>query len=163
MYRKVLISGMTAAAIVGAGGTALALSGSDSTTTSGSAATAPATSAPSADHGHQGRHGLNGQRAGKLLRRMAHGEFVVKGKDGKFETHQVILGTVTAVSATSITVQAADKTFETFSVTKDTKVRVRQDGRGVATTIGKVAKGDDVLVAGVGAAKPVANHIIDVR
>jgi Domain of unknown function (DUF5666) len=153
MYRKVLITGVTAAAIVGAGGTALALSGSDQTsgTPSNTTSSAPAKA---------GKHDHKGNR---MLRRLAHGQFVVKGKDGKFETHDIIRGTVTAVSATSITVQAQDKKSETFAVNKDTKVRVRDNGKGAASTISKVAKGDRVMVAGTGTSSLTAKHVVDVK
>ena len=168
MYRKVLIAGVTTAAIVGAGGTALALSGSDQPTAGTPTAAAPTTAAQStagkqAQQGKHDRQGLNGKRVGRMLRNLAHGQFVVKGKDGKFETHDVILGTVTGVSPTSITVQAADKKSETFSVSKDTKIRVRQNGKGAAGTIAQVAKGDKALVAGTGTSTLAAQHIFDVK
>jgi hypothetical protein len=153
MYRKVLITGVTAAAIVGAGGTALALSGSDQTSGTPSSTTSSAP-AKAGKHDHRGN---------RMLRRLAHGQFVVKGKDGRFETHDIIRGTVTAVSATSITVQAQDKKSETFAVTKDTKVRVRDKGKGAASTISKVAKGDRVMVAGTGTSALTAKHVVDVK
>ncbi|WP_375480495.1 hypothetical protein [uncultured Jatrophihabitans sp.] len=154
MYRKILIGGMTAAAIVGAGGAALAVTGSDATT-SGAAAT---TSAAASQHAAKGKQGKN-----KLLRRLAHGQFVTKGKGGVFVTHDLIRGTVTSVSATSITVEAADKKSETFVITKDTKVRMREDGKGSASTISKVATGDKVAVAGTGASTFTAKHVVDVK
>src|SRR5690242_7528030 len=98
MYRKILIGGVTAAAIVGAGGTALAVSGSDSPT-SGNPIAAAATQNPA-----KGK--ANGKANHRLLRRLSHAQIVTKGKDG-FVTHDLIKGSVTAVSATSITVQAA--------------------------------------------------------
>ena len=120
MYRKVLVAGATAAAIVGAGGTALALSGDDGTSsTNGTVATATAA-------GHSKAKGK-----GRLLRRMSHAQIVTRNKTG-FVTHDLIRGTVTAVSATSITVQAADKTTQTFVVNGDTKVRQRTSGKGAA-------------------------------
>ncbi len=155
MYRKVLITGVTAAAIVGAGGTALALSGSDQTSGTPSA-TSSSSPAKAGKHDHKGR-------GAKVLRRLAHGQFVVKGKGGTFETHDIIRGTVTAVSATSVTVQAPDKKSETFAVNKDTKVRVRDNGKGAASTISKVAKGDHVMVAGTGTTSLTAKHVVDVK
>ena len=153
MYRRILIGGVTAAAIVGAGGTALAVSGSDSP------------SSPSGSGSTSGQHDKQGKKGGKhkLLRRLEHGQFVTRGKDGKTVTHDLIRGTATSVSATSITVQAADKKSETFSVTKDTKVRVRDNGKGAASTISKVAKGDPVVVAGTGTSKLTAMHVVDVK
>jgi hypothetical protein len=152
MYRKILLSGVTAAAIVGAGGTAIALTGSDSTTgTPSSASTAPAPA------GH-----AKGKDKGKLLRRLAHAQIVTKGKLG-FVTHTLINGTVTSVSATSITVQAADKTSDTFVVDKNTKVRLRTNGKGADSSIDKVAKGDHVAVAGTGTSTVTAKHVLDIK
>jgi hypothetical protein len=152
MYRKTLIGGVTAAAIVCAGGTALALSGSD--TTSGTPAAGTATTAQ--------QHRLLG-RGKLLLRRLAHGELVVRGKDGTFVTHDVIVGKVTAVSSDSITVIAADKTSETFAITGDTVVRMRTNGSGARSSIDKVADGDTVLVAGTGTSTLTAKHVLDVK
>jgi len=151
MYRKVLVGGLTAAAILGAGGTALALTGSD------------------ASSGGSGLASVAGDRSGhhpkgkaRLLKRLSHAEIVTHGKKG-FVTHALIKGTVTAVSPTSITVQAADKTSETFVIDKDTKVRARSGGKGTASSIDEVAKGDQVLVAGTGASHPTAKHVVDVK
>jgi hypothetical protein len=152
MYHKSLIAGATAAAIVGAGGTALAVSGSDSPAAAPAAQAAQATAA---------KHPLKLLGKGKL-RRLAHGEVVLRGKDG-FVTHDFIAGTVTAVSSSSITVQAADKTSETFAITKDTKVRMRSNGNGSASSIGNVADGDHVLVAGTGTSTLTAKHVLDVK
>lgn len=149
MYRKILIGGMTAAAIVGAGGTALALSGSD--TTSGAPAAATVASAQSGRADHPLLH-----RDGRLLRRVAHGQIVVKGKDG-FVTHDLIVGTVTAVSPNSITVKADDGTSETYVVNGGTKVRVLGTG---TSSIDKIATGDRVGVAGTGTSTLTAKHVI---
>jgi|tagenome__1003787_1003787.scaffolds.fasta_scaffold20809142_2 hypothetical protein len=152
MYRKVLVGGMTAAAILGAGGTALALTGSGTAST-GAGTTASATG--SARPGHA-------KGKARLFRHLSHGVIVTHGKNG-FVTHDFIKGAVTAVSATSITVQAADKTTQTFVVNKDTKVRVRSGGKGAASTIAKVAKGDQVILGGTGTSTRTAKHIVDVK
>lgn len=176
MYRKVLLGGVTAAAIVGAGGTAIALTGSDSLTPTPTPSTSNAKPAPghkNADH-KKGKHGMAGK-----LGRLAHGEFVTKGKDGNFVTHDLINGTVSAVSATSITVVAADKKSETFSVTKDTKVRERtitakadkpktkadksKHKKASESSISKIATGDRVLVAGTGTTTMTAQHILEIK
>jgi len=148
MYRRVLVGGLTAASILGAGGTALALTGSDGPTGS------PAKSGSYA--------GQLGHGKARLLKRLQHAEIVTKNAKG-FVTHELIKGTVTDVSATSITVQAADKTSETFTVNGDTKVRVRSGGKGSASSIDKVAKGDQVFVAGIGASSPTAKHVVDIK
>jgi hypothetical protein len=155
MYRKTLIGGATAAAIVCAGGTALALSGSAATP-----ATPAAPHATTAAKAHQHQHGLFG--GGKKLRRLAHGQLVIRGKNG-FVTHDLINGTVTAVSSDSITVSAADKTSETFVVTHDTKVRIRSNGKGSASSIDKIADGDHVLVVGTGTSTRTAKRVVDVK
>lgn len=179
MYRKVLLGGVTAAAIVGAGGTAIALTGSDSLTPTPTPSTSNAKPGPghkNADH-KKGKHGMAGK-----LGRLAHGEFVTKGKDGKFVTHDLINGTVSAVSSTSITVVAADKKIETFSVTKDTKVRERtitakadkpktkadkskqkKKKKASESSISKIATGDRVLVAGTGTTTMTAQHILEIK
>ncbi|MFN2562473.1 MAG: hypothetical protein ABR571_14425 [Jatrophihabitans sp.] len=150
MYRRILLGGITAAAIVGAGGTAIALTGSDSTNGT-TTATASA---------HPGKDKMKGK--GKLLRNLAHAQIVTKGKDG-FVTHTLINGTVTSVSATSITVQAADKHSQTFVVDKDTKVRMRTNGKGAASSIDKVAKGDHVMATGTGTSTVTAKHVVDIK
>jgi hypothetical protein len=150
MYRRILLGGVTAAAIVGAGGTALAITGSDQST-----AGTPSSTSTAAPQKHA-------KGKGKLLRRMQHAEIVTKGKNG-YVTHELINGTVTAVSATSITVQAADKKSETFVISKDTKVRMRTSGKGAASSIDKVAKGDHVVVAGTGTTTLTAKHVVDVK
>ena len=158
MYRKVLISGVTAAAIIGAGGTALAVTGSDSSSTP---AKPGSSSSSTAKHDHHGKNGKKGKKG--MLRRLEHGQFVTRGKDGKTVTHDLIRGTVTSVSATSITVQAKDKKSETFAVTKDTKVRVRENGKGAESSISKVAKGDRAEVAGTGTSTYTAQHVVAVK
>lgn len=163
MYRKILVGGVTAAAIVGAGTAAFATTGSDVTAGTPVAAaavsSAPTPGATSGKHkGHKG-HG----RGGALLRRAAHGSAVVKTKKG-YETIDFIRGSVTAVSAGSISVQAGDKTTETFTVTKTTKVRARTagtKGKGATSSIAKVATGDSVVVLGTGSSTKTATRVVD--
>jgi hypothetical protein len=166
MYRKILISGVTAAAIVGAGGTALALTGSDQPATgSGTSSSAAGSTAK-----HATKHA---NRQGRMLRRLSHGQFVTRGKNGTFVTHDLITGTVTSASSSSITVQAADKTSETFAVNKDTKVRERTLGKKgtngkrtggsvKAGSLSDLAKGDHVIVTGTGASTKTAKRIVEV-
>jgi len=84
-------------------------------------------------------------RAGAVTRRTVHGEFVVKGKDGKYVTTEVQRGAVTAVSPTSVTVKSADGFSATYKINADT--RIRKDGKQAA--IGSVKVGDPVLVLAV--------------
>lgn len=157
MYRRILIGGVTAAAIVGAGGAALAATGSDSTNSAGSSSHQSATA-----RSHDGKKGRQGKRmkGRRLLRRVDHGQFVVHTRKG-FVTVQLIRGTVTDVSASSITVTSADHVTDTFAVTPDTKVHKRVDGKPAASTIGAVAKGDHVVVGGTGATNPSARRVFD--
>jgi preprotein translocase subunit YajC len=155
MYRRVLLGGVTAAVIIGAGGTALAFTGSDQPTPGTPTATSTSSAQqPAKDKAAKGK--------GKLLKRLSHGQLVTRGKGG-FVTHDLITGTVTSVSSTSITVQAADKTSEKFVVNKDTKVRVRTKGKGTASSIASVKKGDHVVVAGTGTSTYTAKHVVDVK
>lgn len=62
--------------------------------------------------------------------RPLHGETVVKKADGTVVTLRMVSGTVTAVSATSITVTAEDGYVGTFTVTSDTEVRAGLPVRG---------------------------------
>jgi hypothetical protein len=145
MYHKILIGGMTAAAIVGAGGAALAFSGS------GPLGNAPASTNASAHRGLMHGH--------RWLKRVAHGE-IVTASDNGFVTHDFINGTATSVSATSITVRSADETSETFVVNSDTRVRVRGDHQRGLSKIAEVKQGDHVVVAGTGTSTLTAKHVV---
>jgi hypothetical protein len=148
MYRKIVIGGAAAAAVLGAGGAAFATTGS---------ATAPngGTSAHPGAAAHPPRH----LRA--PLRSAVHAQVVVRGKDGRFVTHDEIRGIVSAVSPTSISVRAADKTSETYVINSGTKVRVRTDGKARPGSPSSVHTGDRVIVLGVGASTRTARHIVD--
>jgi hypothetical protein len=155
MYRKIAVAGATAAAIVGVGTAALATSGTGSTAGSGSHA------------GAKQAHHKKQHRPAQALRRGVHGELVTKGKDG-FVVHSGIRGAATSVSATSITVKAADGYSETFTLTKATKVRERPSsgrGKGTAGTAADLKSGDQVAVIGkkaeTSSAKPSATVVID--
>lgn len=154
MYRRVLIGGVTAAAVLGAGGTAMALTTSGTTSGSPSGSSSSSSSAPA--------HAKAKGRAGALLRHLSHGQIVTHGKNG-YVVHDLINGTVTAVSSSSITVQAGDKASETFAINKDTKVRMRTNGHGAASSISAVHTGDHVVVAGTGAHTYTAKHVVDVK
>ena len=155
MWKNIAIGGAVAAAIVGVGTASVALTGSDSTSPSSS------TSAATPDHAGRllGRHPL--ARLGNLL----HGQWVTKNKDGKVVTHDAIHGSVTAVSATSITVKASDGVSQTYVVNSDTKVRQRTEGKrrsGEDSDISKVKDGDNVAVLGTGTDTLTATAVIDI-
>jgi hypothetical protein len=153
MYKKIAAVAGTAAAIVGVGTAALATSGSDPTT-SGSGR---------AGHHSQGAHR---RHLKAFLRHTVHGEVTTKNKDG-YITHSAVRGTVTALSPSSITVKALDGFSETFTLTKDTKVRERTPGQHGATTgvVSDVKSGDRVAVVGKApehaTAAPTAQVVID--
>ncbi|MDQ6848747.1 MAG: hypothetical protein M3070_01910 [Actinomycetota bacterium] len=159
MFRKLALAGATAAVVVGVGTTALAVSGEPQTTTGHAAGTSKHAS------------GKHGKRAGlrKALRHVAHAEFVTKGKDAGFVKHDAIVGQVTSVSATSISVKAADGVSMSFVVDNATHVRKRADSAGKAkgapAKITDVGSGDQVAVLGkepaTSTANPTATVVID--
>ncbi|HZC71560.1 MAG TPA: hypothetical protein VE442_12775 [Jatrophihabitans sp.] len=154
MYRKILVGGVTAAAIIGAGGAALALSGSNGT--EGTQVTTTSTD-------QSGLRPLGElrrlRRDARLLRHVAHGEVVINGQDG-YVTHDFVAGMVTSVSSSSITIRSGDGTSETYAVTKDTRVRVLGDRARGLSSIGDIATGDHVGVAGTGTSTLTAKHVI---
>lgn len=152
MWKKIAIAGGVCAAVAGIGTAAVATSGSSST--SGAPASSSTTTAPK-DHAGGKDH------AAKALRHALHAQWVTKDKDGKFVTHDAIRGTVAAVSATSITIRAEDKTSQTFTVNAATKVGVRANGKGAKATITQVHSGDKALVIGTGTTTLTANGILD--
>jgi hypothetical protein len=148
MYRKLIVAGAAAAAIVGSGTAAMALTGS--TTPSGSSpagSTAKAAPARSLER--------------TLLRRTVHGQFVTRDKSGHYVTHDYARGKVSGVSTQLIVVHTADGTSQRFQVTSATKVRLRSNGKGTAGKITDVHVGDTVLVGGVGSGTPSAGHVLD--
>lgn len=151
MWKKVLISGAVGAAILAAGGTALAASGA------GSPSPAPATTS-SGQTAHAG-HPEAALRVRAVLRRTLHATWTT-GRDGSFTTHDAIRGTVTAVSPSSVTVRAADGTSETYAVTPSTKVR---DKGALKTTVSitSVHTGDTAAVLGTGTGSLTATQIVD--
>lgn len=181
MFKKaVVIAGLSAAALGVGGGVAWAASsgtvgaavapvaavsstGSASAASSTAPAPTPAPGAANAHPDHQRKHGAAG-RAGERRapwNRAAHAQWTAKDKTGAFITHDAIRGTVTAVSATSITVKAADATSQTYVVTSTTKVHRKGDAKGQAGTIAQVKVGDEVGVLGTGTSTLTATHVMD--
>ena len=90
-----------------------------------------------------------------------HAEWVTKGDNNTYVTHEAILGQVTAVSSTSITVKSTDGTSMTFAVTADTKVHQRQaKGSTTTPTIADVKTGQTVLVGGEKSPDLTAKNIV---
>lgn len=102
---------------------------------------------PDGRHGHGRRDALGALGAlGHLKTGMfggvLHGQAVVRAADGTFSTVHGQTGTVTAVSATSITVRSDDGFSKTYVVTPDTRVNAARDGLDsikVEATVGLVA------------------------
>jgi hypothetical protein len=122
--------------VVAIAGVALA----DPTTTTSPGPTA-STQARPAGKPHVRGDQRNG-RVGRLGKKAVRGEFVVKGKDGKFVTVLSQRGLVTAVDPASITLKSADGFTASYTLTSATKVR----RAGAAATIGDVKVGDPALV-----------------
>lgn len=158
MFRKVAIAGATAAVILGAGTAALATSG-DSSSTSGT----PASSSTSSTNAHGAGFGRFAKRhpgiAAAIAHHAVHGQIVTTDSSGHYVTHDGIIGTVSAVSPTSITIKSGDGFVQIYTVNADTKVRVKPNGK--ASTISEVKVGDKVGVVGTGATSPVATYVLD--
>lgn len=87
---------------------------------------------------------------------LVHGAFTVPKAGGGYQTLDVQRGTVTAVSATSVTVKSADGYTATYNVTSKTVVDAEAAG------IGSVKKGDTiVLFATVSGGTATASNIMD--
>jgi hypothetical protein len=160
MFRKVAIAGATAAVIVGAGTAALATTG-DNSGTSGTPSTATtAASSTTAKAGNLSRFARRHPGIAALISHHAvHGQIVTSDGNGKYTTHDGILGTVSAVSSTSITIKSGDGFVQTYVINSSTKVRVRPDGKN--STIGQVHVGDSVGVVGTGTGSPLATYVVE--
>ena len=130
--------------------------------TSGAAAVSPAggaaaTPSPSARPAfpHRSRPGGMGFGLGGVFGAV-HGEFVVPKSGGGFQTIDTQRGSVTAVSATSITVKSADGFIKTYQVLSSTNVDAQRNG------IGSVKTGHQVVVtATVSGGTATAVSILD--
>jgi hypothetical protein len=164
MVKKVVIAGLAAATVLGAGTAALAASGSSgsaSPSASSSPGPGPGNPAPGPGNAANGKARQALRRPGlALARRALHGSWVTRNGSSGFVTHDAIRGQVTAVSAGSITVKAADDVSQTYAVTGDTKVHLR-GAKGKAGTIGEVKTGDRVIVLGTGTGSLTATQVLD--
>jgi hypothetical protein len=154
MLKKVALVGITAAAIVGTGTAALAASATS--TPSATPAAKPAASAAT----HAKKAGMKHAGGFESLHGAVKATWVTENKKtSTFITHDAIRGTVTAVSPTSITLSAADKTTETYSIASTTKIHTRAVKKGAV--IGDVKVGDTAVVAGTGTTSLAATQILD--
>ncbi len=171
MWRKATIGGLAALAIV-AGGAGVTIAHAAQTSTGPTVASADptgtATPSPSATGkpAKAARADKGGRVAAKQIlgkvKDFQHAEWVTKGDGNTYVTHEAILGEVTAVSATSITVKSTDGTSMTFAVTADTKVHQRQPRARPPRppTIADVKTGQTVLVGGEKSPDLTAKNIV---
>lgn len=124
----------------------------------GSASPSPATSAPP-KAGIRHGFGFFGAGLGGLALGAAgviHGQVTEPKSGGGYQTVDIQLGTVTAVSSSSITVKSADGYTATYAVASSTEVNAQAAG------IGTVKVGNSVdLTATVTSGKATADSIID--
>ena len=146
------VAGVVAAGVLGTAGVAAATS--NDSTPAPSASAAPSSPATPGDKAHH-RKGKRAERA--LIGRGMHGEWVVKGKDGKPVTLETIRGTVTAVGSSKLTVKAEDGFSETFATNSDTKVR------GGADALGDVKVGARGAVIGVKSGNTITARVVRLR
>ena len=167
MWRKATIGGLAALAIVAGGagvGIAHAAQTSAAPTVATADPTATATPSPTAT-GKPAKAAKGGRVAAKQIlgkvKDFQHAEWVTKGDNNTYVTHEAILGQVTAVSSTSVTVKSTDGTSMTFAVTADTKVHQRQaKGSTTTPTIADVKTGQTVLVGGDKSPDLTAKNIV---
>jgi hypothetical protein len=144
-------------ALGGAGISFAASSGSSSSST-----TTPSTTPAKPGHGPRAfRPGLPGFGGFGLfggLGPVVHGTATVRTRSGGYQTIAFQVGSVTAVSSTSITVKSTDGVSQTYAVTATTIVNAQRDG------IGSVASGDQVRVIATqpGPNNGTATNITDV-
>jgi hypothetical protein len=158
------VAGVAAAGVLGTAGVAAATS-NDSTpaptasTASSSSATPGSSAAPSssAAPGDKADHRKAKRAKRALIGRGMHGEWVVRGKDGKPVTLTTIRGTVTAVGSSRLTVKAEDGFTETFATNSDTKVR------GGADSLGDVRVGAKGAVLGVKSGSTITARAVRIR
>lgn len=155
--KRIIAAGVGTLVVAGgvaAGGVAAADSGTSGTggssTAAGSSSTGTSTTSSKA---HPRRH--------FLARRTLHGELVVRGRGGKDVTIDVVRGTVSAVSPTSITITSRDGFSATYAVTSATRVHLH--GQKSKASIGVVKKGDRVGAFGAQSGTTVTARAINDR
>ncbi len=165
MWRKATIGGLAALAIV-AGGAGVTIAHAAQTSTGPTVATADPTPSPSGTATKPAK-APKADKAGRVaakqilgkVKDFQHAEWVTKGDGTTYVTHEAILGAVTAVSSTSITVKSTDGTSMTFAVTADTKVHQRPKS-STTPTIADIKTGQTVLVGGEKSTALTAKNIV---
>ena len=153
MWKKFAVTAILGTTIIASGGAALAASSSGSTPTPAPAGTSssPATGSTVKAHHHSHR-----------LAHALHAQWVTHNtKTNTDVTHNEIKGTVTAVSATSITVRAADGVTQTYTMGSGTTVHAKGDTKASLGTIDQIKSGDRAIVVGTGTSTLTATHVND--
>lgn len=156
----ILVGVAVASLIVGAGVAMAATSGSAASAAGVSAAGGvAATPSPPARPAfpHRGRLGGGPGFAFGGLFGAVHGQFVVPKSGGGYQTIDTQRGSVTAVSATSITIRSGDGFVKTYQVTSSTNVDAQRDGIGTVKTGNQAA-----VVATVSGNTATAVRILDI-
>ena len=141
--RPLILAGVAVAALLAGAGVAMAAtsgspaSGAAAASLAGGTAATPSPSARPASP-HQGRPGGFGFAFGGPFGAV-HGQFVVPRSGGGYQTIDTQRGSVTAVSATSITVKSADGFVKTYQVVSSTNVDARRNGISTVKTGHQVA------------------------
>jgi hypothetical protein len=115
------VAAVAAAGVLGTAGVAAATSDNSTPTPAASLAPSSASTASPDKPAKPGKDKKHARRA--AIARGMHGEWVVKGKDGKPVTLVSIRGQVTAAGPTSVTVKAEDGFTATYTANSDTKVK----------------------------------------
>jgi hypothetical protein len=157
--RPLILAGVAVAALLAGAGVAMAAtsgspaSGAAASPAGGTAATPSPSARPAFPH--QGRPGGFGFAFGGPFGAV-HGQFVVPRSGGGYQTIDTQRGSVTAVSAASITVKSADGFTKTYQVVSSTNVDAQRGG------ISSVKAGHQVAVtATVSGGTATAVSILD--
>jgi hypothetical protein len=162
MWKTIAIAGATAVVIGGAGTAAMAASGTPAPTASVSPGSSASLTAEDGSATDTNTTQARKRMAVNRLRGAVHASWVSQNKKtGTFTTHEAIRGQVTAVSATSITVKAADSVTETYVLNASTKVHSR--ATKAAASISDIKTGDRVLVAGTGTTTLTAVRVVEAK
>lgn len=167
------VAGTTGAAIAHAAGTSAPATATATPTGTATAPSGTATKGAKAAKGTTKADKAGGRAGARAilgkLKDFQHAEWVTKGDANAYVTHEAILGTVQAVSASAITVTAADGTSMTFGV--DAKTTVHQpkaakgstatkDTNAAKPTIADVKSGQTVLVGGAKTPDLTAKNVL---
>src|SRR5262245_17766573 len=157
--RPLILAGVAVVALLGGAGVAMAAtsgspaSGTAASPSGGTVATPSPSARPAFPHqGRPGGLGFGGPFGA------VHGQFVIPRSGGGYQTMDTQRGSVTAVSATSITVKSADGFVKTYQVVSSTNVDAQRGG------IASVKTGHQVAVAAtVSGSTATAVSILDLN